>query len=102
MILIRDSNKRHPPLRPAEPAHQRRRDLAVARNRNADDELLRIIADRREWMRNYQVRSALATNPKTPITVAIRLLATLTERDLRAARASPATSPPPCRRRRGA
>jgi hypothetical protein len=57
--------------------------LAVARNRNADDELIRTICESREWMRNYQVRLAVATNPKTPLPIAIRQVQTLLERDLR-------------------
>ena len=57
--------------------------IAVARNRSSDEELLRIIVDSREWMRNYQVRLALATNPKTPLPVALKLIPTLGERDLR-------------------
>jgi hypothetical protein len=57
--------------------------IAVARTRNADEEMLRIITDRREWMRNYQVKLALVTNPKTPLPVAMRQLGTLAERDIR-------------------
>jgi hypothetical protein len=57
--------------------------VAVARNRNADEELLRRIADTREWIRNYQVRLALATNPKTPLPIAIKQVSTLSERDIR-------------------
>jgi len=57
--------------------------IAVARNRSAEEELLRTIAERREWMRNYQVRLALTTNPKTPLALALKQVATLAERDLR-------------------
>jgi hypothetical protein len=57
--------------------------IAIARNRSADEELLRMINEKREWVRNYQVRHALSTNPKTPLPVAIRHVSSLTERDLR-------------------
>ena len=57
--------------------------IAVARNRSADEELLRMINEKREWVRNYQVRHALSTNPKTPLPVALRHVTTLSERDLR-------------------
>ena len=50
--------------------------IAVARNRSADEELLRMINEKREWVRNYQVRHALATNPKTPLQIALRHVAT--------------------------
>jgi hypothetical protein len=57
--------------------------IAVARNRSADEELLRMINEKREWVRNYQVRHALSTNPKTPLPVALRHVGTLSERDMR-------------------
>ena len=57
--------------------------FAVARNRSADEDLVRIIAERREWMRNYQVRLALACNPKTPLVIAIKQVSSLDDRDLR-------------------
>jgi hypothetical protein len=57
--------------------------ISIARNRSADEELLRMINEKREWVRNYQIRHALSTNPKTPLPVAIRHVASLSERDLR-------------------
>src|SRR4030095_1394052 len=57
--------------------------ISIARNRSADEELLRMINEKREWVRNYQVRHALSTNPKTPLPVAIRHVSSLSERDLR-------------------
>jgi len=42
-----------------------------------------MITERREWMRNYQVRLGLATNPKARLPIALRQLSTLGERDLR-------------------
>ena len=58
--------------------------IAIAKNRSADDELLRIIAGSREWTKNYQVKLALVTNPKTPLVLALRFVAALHERDVRA------------------
>jgi hypothetical protein len=57
--------------------------VAITRNKSVDEDLLRIIADKREWMRLYPVRMGLATNPKTSLPLAIRLVGTLEERDLR-------------------
>ena len=51
--------------------------------RNVSDEVLRIIANNREWTRNYQVKLALATNPKCPIPTSMKFLNFLQERDLR-------------------
>lgn len=57
--------------------------LAVAKTRTADDELLRMIADNRDWTKSYQIRHALVTNPKTPITMALKLMPSLMDRDVR-------------------
>jgi hypothetical protein len=57
--------------------------LSMAQNRTIDEELIRMITDRREWMQNYRIRHALATNPKTPLPVAIKQVDTLAVRDLR-------------------
>jgi hypothetical protein len=57
--------------------------LTVAKSRTAEDELLRMVAANREWTKNYQVRLALVTNPKTPLVLALRFLASLHEGDVR-------------------
>lgn len=57
--------------------------VVLARNRTADDEILRAVAESREWTENYQVRLALVTNPKTPVVLALRFLGGLRERDVR-------------------
>ena len=82
-ILIRDASKLIRRFVMQNPRMSDTEVIAIARNRSSDEELLRIIVERREWMRNYQVRLALATNPKTPLSVALRQLPTLGERDLR-------------------
>jgi len=57
--------------------------VAITRNKTVDEDLLRMISEKREWMRLYQVRVGLATNPKTSLPIAIRLVGTLDERDVR-------------------
>lgn len=57
--------------------------IALAKNRNLDTELLKLIARRREWVKKYPVRLALVTNPKTPPGIALSLVGTLQMRDLR-------------------
>jgi hypothetical protein len=58
--------------------------IALAKNRSIDRELLDQICKRKEWLANYQVKLALATNPKTPLPLAVRLVPSLLPRDLRA------------------
>ena len=82
-ILIRDTNKMIRRFVLQNPRITDTEVIAVTRNKNVDEELLRIITERRDWMRKYQVRLGLSTNPKAPLPVAIRQLVTLDERDLR-------------------
>jgi len=82
-ILVRDRNKlvcsavmRNPRMSESE-AEQ------IAGMRNVDDEVLRLISTRRDWMSKYNVLIALARNPKVPIGVVVPLINRLTLRDLK-------------------
>jgi hypothetical protein len=82
MILAHDSNRvvrryvlMNPRITDGEVA-------AIVASKLADEEILRIVADKKEWMKNYQVRLGVIRNPKTPLVTAINLLPTLMERDL--------------------
>lgn len=57
--------------------------LAMAKNRSLAAELLRTIAEQKDWVRNYSVRLALVQNPKTPLQIALGLLNGVQERDMR-------------------
>jgi hypothetical protein len=57
--------------------------IAAAKSRSLPEDVLRVIANTREWTRTYQVQLALATNPKAPLGSAIKFLNYLTDRDLR-------------------
>ena len=56
--------------------------ISLARDKNSTEEVLRYISERGEWVKSYGVRRALATNPKTPLPIAQRNLATLLITDL--------------------
>jgi len=83
MILIRDTNKLIRRFVLLNPRISDNEIIGIAKNKSADDELIRMVTERREWMRNYQVRLGLATNPKTALPVALRQIPTLDERDVR-------------------
>ncbi len=55
----------------------------MASSRSIDEEILRRIANSREWMKLYQIRFALASNPKTPVPISARLVPTLMAKDLK-------------------
>ena len=56
--------------------------LSFAGNRSLSSEVLREIANNREWMRKYPIKVALANNPKTPASVAVGLVTALQTKDL--------------------
>lgn len=83
-ILIRDSNKqvsgaviKNPRITDAEV-------LAICKSAIQNDEVIRIICQNREWVKNYQIRKALVENPRTPLAHALRFLGGLGEKDLAA------------------
>jgi hypothetical protein len=82
-ILLRDRDRLVRRLVLQNPRFSDAEAIQVCRNRSADDEALRYIGNQREFMRNYQIRLTLATNPKTPLVIAMKILPTLGERDLR-------------------
>jgi len=82
-LLIRDSNKlvataviRSPRITDGEV-------LAVASNRAAMDDVLRIVYGNREWTKKNAVKLALVKNPKLPLSVAMRFMATLRENEVK-------------------
>jgi len=82
-LLVRDRNKLVAAAAVRSPKVQEQEVAAFAKARNVSDEVLRIIAATREWTRSYQVKLALATNPKTPQQTSLKFLNYLQERDLR-------------------
>jgi hypothetical protein len=83
-LLIKDSNKlvsgsvvKNPRITEAEI-------LTIARSAIQNEEILRIICMNKEWLKNYQIKKALALNNKTPLPAALRYISTLTEKDLAA------------------
>lgn len=83
LILLKDSIRLVSELVLRNPKITEDEIVAITHNRSADEDLIRIIAERREWTRNYQVRLGLVANPKTPTGAAVRLLGTLDDRDIR-------------------
>ena len=56
--------------------------LTIARSAVQYDDIIRLICANREWLKKYQIRKALVENHRTPLPVALKLLATLGEKDL--------------------
>jgi hypothetical protein len=82
-ILIRDSNKIVGVAVLSSPKLTDQEVETIAKMTSISDELLRIIAMTRAWIKNYPVVAALVRNPKTPVAIAMNLMPRLNERDLR-------------------
>jgi hypothetical protein len=81
-LLLRDTNRVIPRLVLQNPRITEEEILTLAKDRNADEELLRLIAENREWTKIYAVRHALVENARCPSGRALQLLPSLSERDI--------------------
>jgi hypothetical protein len=82
-VLITDSNKQVREAVLTSPRITEVEIVAIAKSRKLDDDLLRRIAANVQWLKNYQVRRALVNNPKTPLPIAVKLVPTLLDADLK-------------------
>jgi hypothetical protein len=55
----------------------------IAHSREVGEDILRYIGNRREWLRNYELKRALVFNSKTPVGISLRFLGHLRENDLK-------------------
>lgn len=83
MLLVRDRNKlvcgavmRNPRMSETEVEQ-------IASMRNVEDEVLRLIGLRRDWVSKYNIALTLCRNPKAPVGVVLPLINRLTLRDLK-------------------
>ncbi|MEK6759937.1 MAG: hypothetical protein AABY51_09210 [Deltaproteobacteria bacterium] len=81
-ILVKDSNRLVSSAVLKNPRVTEDEVLRVANSKGASEELLRSIGRNKEWLKNYNVRLGMIANPKTPLTISMKLLDTLNEKDL--------------------
>jgi hypothetical protein len=83
-VLIREPNKMIAAAVLSSPKVTEQEIESFARMANVSEEVLRIIAGNRTWMKNYGTLVALTRNPKTPVAISLNLLARLNDRDVNA------------------
>jgi len=81
-ILIRDPNKMISSAVLSSPKLAQPEVEAFAKMANVSEDILRIIASNRAWMKNYGIVHSLTKNPKTPLGMSLNLLSRLNGRDL--------------------
>lgn len=82
-LLIRDRNKVVASAAIHSPKITESEVAGYAQSRGLCDEVYRVIANNRDWTKHYQVKLALATNPKVPLSTAVGLLNYLQDKDLK-------------------
>lgn len=83
MILVRERNKLICTSVMRNPRMSEREVESIAGMRNVDEEVLRLIGVRRDWMTKYTIMLTLIKNPKAPVGVVLPFLNRLTLRDLK-------------------
>lgn len=83
MLLVRDRNKLVCSAVMRNPRISEQEIEAIAGMRNVDDEVLRILGTRRQWMGKYNIVLTLCRNPKAPVGVVLPFINRLTLRDLK-------------------
>ncbi|MEN9797596.1 MAG: hypothetical protein RL653_1292 [Pseudomonadota bacterium] len=82
-ILLRDTNKLVCTAAIRSPRITEGEVLAMANNRAANEEVLRIIYTNRDWCKAYALRLALIKNPRVPAAISMKMLGSLHESDLK-------------------
>jgi hypothetical protein len=82
MVLVRDTNKMIAAAVMSSPKMTEQEIESIAGMASVSEDVLRIIANNRAWMKNYKVALRLVKNPKTPIAVSMNLLQRVMEKDL--------------------
>lgn len=81
-LLIRDSNKIVSSAVLKSPRITESEIESLSRSRGVSDEVIRTIANSREWTRSYQIKYNLVQNPKTPLSETMRFMNFLRDKDL--------------------
>jgi hypothetical protein len=82
-ILVRDPNRLVAASAAKSPLMTENDAARISASRSVSDDVLRIIAQNREFTRHYQVKLNLVMNPRTPFSFAARLVPHLRDNDLR-------------------
>jgi hypothetical protein len=83
MLLVRDRNKLICSAVMRNPRMSEQEAENIASMRNVEEEVLRLLGSRRDWMSKYNILLTLVRNPKTPVGVVLPFINRLTLRDLK-------------------
>jgi hypothetical protein len=84
MMLVRDTNRLVASAAIRSPLMQEPEVIRISSSRAIDEDILRTIANNREWTRSYQIKLNLVMNPRCPFMFAAKMIPLLRESDLKA------------------
>jgi hypothetical protein len=82
-LLLRDANKLVSVAAIRSPRITDGEVMMCAANRAVQEDVLRVIYNNRDWTKQYPIKLALVKNPKTPMALSMRFLATLRDSDVK-------------------
>jgi hypothetical protein len=83
MILVRDTNKMIAAAAMSSPKMTEQDVEAIAGMGSVSEDVLRMIAHKRVWIKNYKIVLRLCKNAKTPVAISMNLLQRIMEKDLK-------------------
>jgi len=82
-LLAREKNKQILSCLLQNPRISDQEVLNFAKERTLPEEILSLLSKRKDWIKRYPVRLALAQNPKVPLALSLRLIRSFRDYDLR-------------------
>lgn len=82
-LLVRDRNKSVAMAAINSPQMTAAEATPIAASKEVGQDILRFIGNKRDWLRNAEIKRALVFNPKTPVGISLRFLSHLRVNDLR-------------------
>jgi hypothetical protein len=81
-VLVKDSNKLIFSSVLKNPRITEDEVLKLATSKSTPEDILREIARNKEWIKNYNLKCHMVVNPKTPLSISVKLLDFLYDKDL--------------------
>ena len=82
-LLVKDNNKQVAMSAVKSPKMRDKEAAVIANSREIGEDILRYIANKKDWARSYEVKRSLLFNPKTPVGIALKFLGHMRENDLK-------------------
>lgn len=83
LLLVRDPNRLVAAAAVKSPLMRDNEAVQISASRSVSEDVLRAIAQKTEFIRNYQVKLNLVSNPRTPFTFSSRFVQHLRDNDIR-------------------